>query len=100
MTRDGEDVQPIDTGRATAPSAGADSQERLLAFFYVLMRDELPVGRIESVLVHHVELSPSITFRAYSNSYLEALAREFVGRLVGVKAGKKKEPATEATQRA
>jgi hypothetical protein len=57
--------------------------ERLVAFLYILLRDELPAGRIEAVLVDHVERVPPGGSSVFSNAHLESYARELAERLAG-----------------
>jgi hypothetical protein len=54
--------------------------ERLTAFLYILMRDELPAGKVEAIVRDHVEKAGDRT-RVYSNAGLEAYAREVATRI-------------------
>ena len=55
--------------------------ERLVAFLYVLMRDEVVSGAVERVMESHIESRPRDIPRSYSNPHLEAYARELAERL-------------------
>lgn len=69
--------------RAMAPKV----PEGLVAFLYVLLRDELPAGAVEALVRDHVEKVEtgadcnSAGLRVYSNKPLEAYARELAGRI-------------------
>lgn len=60
--------------------------EKLVAFLYVLMRDEVPCGKVEGILQKHVMVAalarPGDPVE-YSNKHLEAYAREIAGKLSG-----------------
>jgi hypothetical protein len=53
----------------------------LVAFLYILLRDYLPAGSVEKIMVEHVEpyLDQELIL---SNEHLEAYARELAARLV------------------
>jgi hypothetical protein len=53
--------------------------DRLVAFLYVLMRDEVTSGTVEKIMQDHVESHDGA--RSFSNPHLEAHARELAGRL-------------------
>jgi hypothetical protein len=56
--------------------------EKLLTFMYILLRDHLPAGTVESIMVHHVEKQVELGLSPiFSNPFVEAYARELVGRL-------------------
>lgn len=55
------------------------STDRLVAFLYVLMRDDVVPGRVEEILIQHIEVSS--TAACYSNTHLEAMAKEIAVRL-------------------
>lgn len=58
--------------------------ERLVAFLYILLRDHLPAGTVESILSLHVDKSAAMTYPVkFSNPHIEAYARELAGRLCG-----------------
>jgi len=57
--------------------------DSLVAFLYVLMRDEVVPGKVEAIMKSHVELlrengQPVV----FSNKYLEAYARSLAERIV------------------
>lgn len=54
--------------------------ENLVAFLYLLMRDELPTGRVVSVINM---LGESEINAIYTNKNLEAMARDYAERLIG-----------------
>ncbi len=51
--------------------------ERLVCFFYLLLRDELPLGAVTKLLYEAIEDREA----QYTNEHLESLAREIVERL-------------------
>lgn len=53
----------------------------LVAFLYVMLRDHLPAGTIEQVMVEHVGKGRGKE-REYSNRHLAAYARELAVRLM------------------
>ncbi len=53
--------------------------EALVAFLYVLIRDEVVPGSIERIMESHIQGRNAP--RVYSNPHLEAYARELAGRL-------------------
>jgi len=62
--------------------------EKLTRFLYVLMRDRLPAGAVQSIVDDYCDLvSPDPPLRPqvrYTNSQLESYARELAGRLTRV----------------
>jgi hypothetical protein len=52
--------------------------ERLVEFLYILARDELPIGTIESIMWDHVSGGEP---DEYCNPWLEAWARDLAKRL-------------------
>ena len=58
------------------------SHERLVAFLYVLMRDELPTGIVFRVISHFEDINPGdqIGFE-FTNPHLEALARDYANQI-------------------
>lgn len=54
-----------------------DKDERLVQFFYTLIRDHIHPGDIENILWDHVEDEPA----TYCNTYIEGYARNIVDRL-------------------
>lgn len=56
--------------------------ERLVGFLYTLMRDEVCPGGIEAVTREAEKISCN-SKSAYSNTHLEAYARELALRLLG-----------------
>lgn len=52
--------------------------EELVAFLYVLLRDEVAPGRIERIVIDHEKHPGPYKF---SNVYLEGYARELAGRI-------------------
>ena len=63
------------------PGAGKTPLEPLINFLYVLLRDHLPSGVVEGIMVNHVEKARGRT-RSYSNPHVEAHAREIAERLL------------------
>ena len=53
--------------------------ERLVAFLYDLLRDDLPAGAVERLVREGEKYPPPYKF---SNSHLEAYARELAQRLL------------------
>lgn len=53
----------------------------LVAFLYLLMRDELPTGTVAGILANHIR-KPKLTPWVFSNPHLEAYAREIAAELV------------------
>lgn len=51
---------------------------RLIDFLYILARDHLPVGTLESIMFDQVDTEPS----SYCNCYLEEYARDLADRLL------------------
>lgn len=64
------------TGYATAIT----SNDRLVHFLYVLMRDHIPAGAVEEIVCIAEQVSDGC---AYSNDFLAAYAHELVARLGG-----------------
>lgn len=61
----------------------APYSEKLVAFLYILMRDELVPGTVAKILHEHVEkLDADLYIVRYTNSFLEAYAREIAEKLV------------------
>lgn len=62
--------------------------EKLTRFLYVLMRDRLTVGAVQSIVDDHCEFAaadpPLRPQLRYTNSHLECFARELAGRLTRV----------------
>lgn len=54
--------------------------ERLVALFYVLLRDHLPAGEIEKLVQQNIDRLPAPPF-TFSNKHLEAYARELTARV-------------------
>ncbi len=59
------------------------STSKLVAFLYVLMRDDVVPGRVEQLLRDHVECGNAGDETIYCNPHLEALAKETAERLRG-----------------
>lgn len=62
----------------------AQTQSKLIRFLYVLMRDRLPPGAVQSIVEDYCEFADPQPVRPqlrYTNSHLEAYARELAGRL-------------------
>jgi hypothetical protein len=56
----------------------------MVSFLYVLLRDHLPAGAVESIVREHVEKSAKCIGglrTVYSNEFLEAYARELANRI-------------------
>ena len=60
----------------------SESFERLTAFLYILMRDHLPSGTVEKIMMDHVDVI--IETPVYSNQHLVAHAREIADRIMVV----------------
>lgn len=56
------------------------NDQGLITFFYLLMRNELPTGKIASI-VKEIEAMPDGDEIVFTNKHLEAYAREIVDRL-------------------
>jgi hypothetical protein len=56
------------------------NDELLVQFLYILLRDHLPAGTVEQIIVDHVAPSADLEVK-YSNEFLEGYAREIAGRL-------------------
>ncbi len=54
--------------------------ERLVGFLYILMRDELPVGKISRIINEHCQHEPDAQV-SYSHEGLEHVARQMAGML-------------------
>jgi hypothetical protein len=64
--------------------------EKLVRLLYILMRDEVTPGRIESLIQDHCEAKNPVrdySKVAFSNAHLEAYARELADRLTSVDMG-------------
>jgi hypothetical protein len=60
----------------------AERTEKLIRFLYVLMRDRLPPGAVQSIVDDYCELAdPPLRYKI---SFLEEFARELAGRLTRV----------------
>lgn len=57
-------------------------QEKLVTFLYLLMRDELPTGRVVE-LINQATTWPDRT-AVYTNKHLEAMARDYTNRILEV----------------
>lgn len=55
--------------------------EKLVAFLYLLMRDELPAGTVAGIVLNHIRRARTAPFQ-FSNPHLEAYAREIAAELV------------------
>ncbi len=58
------------------------SKSNLVAFLYILLRDDVVVGRVEEILKQHVEVGEPGYETLYTNEDLEAMAKKFAKRLV------------------
>jgi hypothetical protein len=56
------------------------NDELLVQFLYILLRDHLPAGEVEKIIVDHVSPFSHLEVK-YSNQFLEGYAREIAGRL-------------------
>lgn len=56
---------------------------RLTALLYILMRDDLPVGRVAEIVKDHAGKIDDQNPGEFSNRYLEHYARELVQKLIG-----------------
>jgi hypothetical protein len=55
--------------------------DNLIAFLYILLRDELSAGTVEGIMVNHVEKGDGKR-RVYSNPWLASMAADLAGRLL------------------
>lgn len=67
--------------KAVATPPAATSRERLVNFLYLLLRDELAAGVVETI-AHRTEGIPAEVAVTYSNPHVEGYARELTARLV------------------
>jgi hypothetical protein len=58
----------------------SDSNDKLVTFLYILLRDHLPSGVVEGIMINHAEKGGTPVF---SNPFTEGHARELAGRMVG-----------------
>ena len=56
--------------------------ERLIAFLYILLRDQLPAGVVEEIMRDHIDNIIDELPVKFSNKHLEAYAREIASRLL------------------
>jgi hypothetical protein len=77
------DTAPVRDRQAEALLVEGDPEEDLLiAFFYLLGRDELPIGRMETIMHQHIEIMWLRSERPrFSNPHLAAWARDLARRL-------------------
>ncbi len=61
-------------------SGEVTSPDKLVSFLYTLMRDHLPAGVVEKILVEDVERCAGKTIE-YSNGYLASYAQDVANRL-------------------
>jgi hypothetical protein len=54
--------------------------DKLVIFLYLLMRDELPIGKVENLL-QHVEKAGNAQRALFSGEFLAAYAKEMAARL-------------------
>ena len=54
------------------------NNDKMVTFFYILMRDELPVGKVIDIIENYV---PKTEIPEFTNKDLENLARDLVARL-------------------
>ena len=59
----------------------SDNNDKLVAFLYILLRDHLPAGVVEEIMVNHVEKFSGTP--VFDNPFTEGHARELAGRMVG-----------------
>lgn len=59
--------------------------KRLVEFLYLIMRDHLPTGVVAQTIqeVTDNEVATQNTVNVYTNEHLEALAKDYAGRIVG-----------------
>ena len=61
------------------------TNDKLVVFLYILMRDHIPCGVIESIYKEHIVLSHEyIKEFLFSNGWLAEYAKDIVNRLVDV----------------
>jgi len=53
---------------------------KLTEFLYILMRDHLPAGTVEGIMINHVTGKEN----RYTNGYLAKYANDVAGRLTGM----------------
>ena len=54
---------------------------KLVAFLYLLMRDQMPTGDVAGILQNHIRKLPTEGW-IFTNRHLEAYAREIAAELV------------------
>lgn len=62
------------------------ASHRLIAFLYVLMRDELPVGKVHRIIRDHLASLGGVVVPEFSDENLERIATEIAQWLQGVEA--------------
>lgn len=60
--------------------------ERVVDFFYILMRDHAPCGVVEDIMQNHVEYSEGNESSEFTNKGLEQYARDITLRLEDIAA--------------
>lgn len=60
----------------------------LVSFLYILLRDKLPAGVVEALVIDHVEKTDGKVVK-FSNPHLQAYAEELAGRIEAVRNGER-----------
>lgn len=63
--------------RIRKKSGNIDYNNKLIAFLYILMRDDITPGRIENIMINHIFDAKS----EYSNGWLAKYAEDIAERL-------------------
>lgn len=58
----------------------ARTDGRLVQFLYILLRDHLPAGAVEGIMLNHVDKTAGLEI-TYSNHHLADYARELAARI-------------------
>ena len=56
-------------------------KDGLVSFLYILLRDHLPAGEIERIIVEHVDKAKKNGPIIYDNAYLASYAAELADRI-------------------
>jgi len=59
-----------------------NENEKLVSFFYILLRDHLTFGEVESIFKQHVDIVPEGIARSYSCPIMEQKSRELTERIL------------------
>jgi len=62
-------------------SGDVTSRSKLVSFLYILMRDHLPAGEVEDIMLHDVDVLPKDENCSYTNGWLARYAEDLAKRL-------------------